>query len=348
MILLLFGVPTSAHAGSVRWLVPDQDQADLMEKVSVAVWRGESFEVAVFEWPPGQLAGEGEGGASGTWTCWLQGGDRPGIVVALEGMEERLLIPMTGQGLTEVETMRAAVMLTMSLQRSIDIGDAGWMPAADLAALLGAQVQPAEEVAPEEPPEPEEPVEPPPVVEPVVTPPAEPSGPDLQIGVSLGPTIRPAVASVALGATVRMSVVGSSWVGPGFLVGIDALGGLEPQSYGVSVFRMTVAGRWQLTPERNAWWFPVALGLGAAFTSARIAYPLDGSAEVGVPPVLLADVGVARKLGDRVSLVLTLQATVDLVPVRVVVVSGDSEATADLHPFMLLPRLELVFHPGPR
>lgn len=343
--MLLLWLPAAAHAGSVRWLVPDAAQADLMEAVGRAVWRGESFDVAVLEWPPGQLAGEDGDRAQGVWTCWLRGGDEPGIVVALEGMAERLLIPLAADGLTEVEVMRAAVMLTMSLQRSIEIGDAGWMPAADLAALLGASVEPAEPAAPVEPPEP---VEPPPPVEPVVEPVVALAGPEVQVGVAVGPALRPADGSAALGATARLSVVRGPWVGPGLVVGIEALGGLAPESYGVAVFRATVAGRWQLTPERGRWWFPLALGLGAAFTSARIADPFDGAAEVGVPPVLLADVGAALRLGSRVSLSLTVQLAVDLIPVRVLVQGQGTEASADLHPFSLLPRLELVFHPGPR
>jgi hypothetical protein len=143
-------------------------------------------------------------------------------------------------------------------------------------------------------------------------------------------------------------VVRGPWLGPGIVVGIEALGSLEPESYGVSVLRATVAGRWQLTPEQGPWWFPIAVGLGAAFTSARIADPFEGTAEVGVPPVLLADAGVARHIGSRVSLSLTVQLAVDLIPVRVLVQGEGTEASADLHPFVLLPRVELVFHPGPR
>jgi hypothetical protein len=327
-------------------LVADADQAELMGAVGEAVWRGEAFEVAVFEWPPGPLSGDGAERDVGEWTCWLRDGSEPGIVVALEGMAERLLIPLATEGLTEVETMRAAVLLTMSLQRSIEIGDAGWMPAGDLAALLGASVEPTEPAEPPEPVEPPPPEEP--VVEPVVEPPVPSEGPAVQLGVAAGPALRPAAGSSALGATARLSVVRGPWLGPGLVVGIEALGGLEPESYGVSVFRATVAGRWQLTPERGRWWFPLGLGLGAAFTSARIADPFDGAAQVVVPPILLADVGVARRLGSRVSLALTVQLSVDLIPVRVLVQGDGIEVSADLHPFVLLPRLELVFHPGPR
>ena len=54
--------------------------------------------------------------------------------------------------------------------------------------------------------------------------------------------------------------------------------------------------------------------------------------------------GAQVRLGSWISLALAVDATVDLMAVRIAVEGPDPRVEVDLHVFTLSPRLEVVFH----
>ena len=347
-------LPSEGAAEDVRWLVQDAEDAALWEAVAGLVARDAAVSIQVWEgpWPPAAGAftpADGEGGPSAAvgmerWDCWLLEGDAPSIEVRVPGRAESLRIPLESAGGERGQRVRAAVMLTQSLRRTIAIADAGWMPTEELAALLGARIVSAE---PDPPPSPVEPAVTP---EDVVPPPFPATAPRTraELAVGLGATLRPGDGGVALGAHLGATAVRGPWIGPGAVVGLEVLGGLDADERRVGLARLLVAARWQFTPASGGWSFPLGVGAGIAVTRAWLAEPAGGDRGTGVPPVVRVDLGVRRSLGRGFTLGLTLEAGLDLIPVRIVVERGPQSIEADIPPFSLAPRMELAFGPPPR
>jgi hypothetical protein len=356
--LALLSIPAAAVAGEVRWYVPDAADRSLWSEAAELVWRGEPLTVELWApgWPPQLEAGAAgeQGDPADRWHCWLQGdGETPAsIVVAPEGLSDQLHVPLAADGLSREEVARAALLLTLSMRRTIQIADAGWMPAADLADLLGADLHPADEEGRGEPE--------PGITEPPVAPvDVDPDSPEVdatsgsarvapQFGVGVGIAARPGAVTPSLAPAVQLALVRGPWIGPGLGASIEVPGERVDDPYRITLFRAIVTGRWQLTPTAGRWSFPLALGLGVDITRARLVEPEGGSAGTGVAPLALLTAGVQLGLGERVSLALILEASADLVPVRVAVEGPDGRGEVDLNIFTLSPRLGLVLHPPAR
>ena len=345
----LLAVPLCAWGGEIRWLTQDDADHTTWTAAADLVWRGEpiAFERLGDVWPPRPEVGEA---GADLWHCWLleETDTAPVLVVAPVGSDEHLHVPLQAEGLSRDEVVRAALLLTQSMRRSIQIADGGWMPAADLASLFGGDLRPAVEVddaAPREdgPEVPEEPVEE--VVEEVpVEPPSLRRAVTPHLGLGVGTALRPADEAATLAPSARVAFLVGSWIGPGASVGFDVLGERAQDSYRVGLTRVLIAGRWQVTPGAGRWLFPVSLGLGAGITTAHLVEPdLDSSGTVA-PPVGLAGAGAQVRLGSWISLARAVDATVDLMAVRIAVEGPDPRVEVDLHVFTLSPRLEVVFH----
>jgi len=341
--------PAEAAPGEVRWYVHDDEDAQLWRTVVDAVWRGDPFSVHVWDgpWPPRPALAPAEVAdtADAPWTCWLleEQGESPRIVISIQGLSDLLHVPLRGETASHDVAVRTAVILTMSLRRTIGISDAGWLPAADLATLLGADVQPAAE---EEPPPPldEEEADDEPIVdeEPTTT------AATVELGLGMGIALHPAEDTVAAAPSLRVTVRRGPWVGVGPLLSLEAGGIVTTEAREVGLTRVLVAGRWQFTPAAGRFSFPLGIGFGAAITRAVQRQPLEGEPNVGVPPVLCLDAGARVRLAPILTLAVRLDATVDLIPVRVVVEGGVGREEIDLGRFALAPRVEIVFHPAPR
>jgi len=348
LMAALLAAPRPATAGEVRWLAPDAEDADLWRAVIGAVWRGDPITVDVWygAWPPipdtTPSADDGADTADVPWTCWLleEEGEKPRIAIAVEGLDDHLHVPLQGEDQSHEAAIRTAVILTMSLRRTIGIADAGWLPAADLATLLGADVQPRVEEEP--PPTPVEEVA---EVEPPVETGPTPVRPWPEIGLGVGPGLRPPGGDVALGLSAHLAVRRGPWIGPGPLLALETGGVLTTDTREIGVTRVLIAGRWQFTPATGRLSFPLGVGLGVAITRAQQLQPVQGEANIGVPPVLWLDAGVRARLAPIFTLALGIQAAVDLLPVRVVVEGGIGREEVDLSRVALTPRLEIVFHP---
>ncbi len=347
LALLALSLASTASAGEIRWYTRDADDQHRWLSAADLVWRGEPIRFEVWEgaWPPRPETEAGEprpptGDTDDGWTCWLleESGASPSIVLAPDRLVDHLHVPLDAEGLSPDEIARAGLLVTLSMRRTIQIADAGWMPAADLASLLGADFRPAEA---EEIAEPEEP--PTPIVGPPPSPERPIARPHLGLGVGLG--ARPGAAAPTLSPAVRWAMVRGPWVGPGAAVSLDLLGERESDGHRVDLLRLIAAARWQFTPAVARWSFPVAVGIGVDVTRASLADPAVDSAGTGVAPLALLSAGIQPRLSAGVSLALSLEASADLVPIRISIEGPADASTVDLHVLTLSPRLTLVLHP---
>jgi hypothetical protein len=343
----LLAPPSPAHGGEIHWYTRDDGDSAAWSAATDLVWRGEPVSIQRWSegWPPRPEPGD----AADLWRCWLIEEPSPVLVVAPAGAGEHLHVPLQAEGLSRDEVVRAALLLTQSMRRSIQIADGGWMPAADLASLFGGDLRPAVEVddavadgrghVPEPPDEP---------VEPSVEPPLPRRTASVDIGIGVGPAMRPGDGAFSLAPSVRLAAVVGPWIGPGASLVLDVLGARSQDGYDIALQRVLVAGRWQFTPAARAFAFPLTLGLGVGVTRARLTESDLESAGTVVPPVALAGAAVQWRIGPTVSLAIQLEATVDLMAVRIAVEGPDPRVEVDVHVFTLTPRLEVVLHPRPR